>query len=413
MKAKQLTHLGVFLICVAIGRGYAQTSVCASHAGSLYCLPTHVVGNPSGSSSNPFTPWSPVYSAVGSQLTLLPLPSPASGISLVFDASLGVVTRKTQSLGPLFAERAETVGRHKIFLELDYQRFQFSSIDTISLKHIPIVFEACNQPLTQNGTFCPGNLTVAATDNRIDLRINQITASATYGLAKNFDVSVLVPIVNTSMGYDLNSVNTIQGSTGVFNPGSVASGATGIGDLTVRGKGTLYQTEHFGIAAGTDVRFPTGDELNFLGSGAWGVKPFVVASYQWRISPHANVAYQWNGNSVLGNPNAGNSGQSGEQLPASLQYSLGVDLAASKRVTIAADFLSFRLFNALRLSRVNPFGYPSVAPTRDDFTTSDGTIGLKVNPTANLVLNANVDLKLDHNGLRHQPVPLLGASYTF
>ena len=199
----------------------------------------------------------------------------------------------------------------------------------------------------------------------------------------------------------------------MFKPGSVSSGASGIGDLTFRGKGTLYRTERFGIAAGTDVRFPTGDELNFLGSGAWGVRPFLVASYQWRISPHANVAYQWNGNSVLGNPNAGSAGQGGEQLPTSLQYSLGVDVAASKKVTIAADFLSFRLFNALRLTQVNPFGYPSVFPARNDFTTSDGTIGVKVNPVANLILNANVDFKLDHNGLRHKPAPLVGASYTF
>jgi hypothetical protein len=413
VNAKRLIHVGLFLICAGIGGCYAQTAVCASHSGSLYCLPTRVVGNPSGISNNPFTPWSPAYSAVGSQLTLLPLPSPASGISLVFDTSLGVVTRKTQSLGPLFAERAETVGRHKIFLELDYQRFEFSSIDNTNLKHIPIVFEACDQPFTQNGTFCPGNFTVAATDNRLDLKINQVTASATFGLTKNLDISILIPIINTTEGYDLNSVNTIQGSSGVFKPGSVSSGASGIGDLTFRGKGTLYQTEHFGIAAGTDIRFPTGDELNFLGSGAWGVRPFLVASYQWRISPHANVAYQWNGNSVLGNPNAGSAGQAGKQLPGSLQYSLGVDLAASKKVTIAADFLSFRLFNALRLSQVNPFGYPSVSPTRNDFTTSDGTIGVKVNPVTNLILNANVDFKLDHNGLRHKPAPLLGASYTF
>ncbi len=413
MNAKRLIHLGLFLIGGAIGGGYAQTSVCASHSGSLYCLPTRVVGNPSGSSSNPFTPWSPVYSAVGSQLTLLPLPSPASGISLTFDASLGVVTRKTESLGPLFAERAETVGRHKFFLEVDYQRFEFTSIDNIDLKHIPIVFEACDQPLTQNGTFCPGNLTIAATDNRIDLKINQVTTSATFGLAKKFDISIVVPIINTTLGYDLNSVTTIQGNSGVFNPGAVASGATGVGDLTFRGKGTLYQTEHFGIAAGTDLRVPTGDELNFLGSGAWGVRPFLVASYQWRISPHANVAYQWNGDSLLGNPNAGSSAHTKEQLPASLQYSVGADFAASKRLTIAADFLSFRLFNALRLSRVSPIGYPSVFPTRDDFTTSDGTVGVKVNPVANLIVNANVDFKLDHNGLRHNPVPLVGVSYTF
>ena len=51
----------------------------------------------------------PFNTALASQLTSLPIPSPASGFTYTFDKSLGVYTRSAQSLGPILAERAETI----------------------------------------------------------------------------------------------------------------------------------------------------------------------------------------------------------------------------------------------------------------------------------------------------------------
>ena len=45
-----------------------------------------------------------------------------------------------------------------------------------------------------------------------------------------------------------------------------------------RAKGTIFKHERTAIALGADVRVPTGDEKNFLGTGAAGVKPFLSAS---------------------------------------------------------------------------------------------------------------------------------------
>jgi hypothetical protein len=45
---------------------------------------------------------------------------------------------------------------------------------------------------------------------------------------------------------------------------------------------------------------PIGDEFNFHGAGAFGVKPFVIGSMTFkRISPHINAGVQWNGQSFL------------------------------------------------------------------------------------------------------------------
>src|SRR5258708_26309254 len=55
--------------------------------------------------------------------------------------------------------------------------------------------------------------------------------------------------------------------------------ASGIGDLTLRLKGTAFKSGHTGLALAVDVRLPTGDETNLLGSGAAGVKPFLAFSF--------------------------------------------------------------------------------------------------------------------------------------
>src|SRR5262249_23215423 len=57
----------------------------------------------------------PFNTALASQLTSLPIPSPASGFTYTFDKSLGVYTRSAQSLGPILAERAETIGKGKFY----------------------------------------------------------------------------------------------------------------------------------------------------------------------------------------------------------------------------------------------------------------------------------------------------------
>src|SRR5690348_3458121 len=91
----------------------AQTSSCLSHSTSLYCLPNAggLFGSPTG-----ISPFAPTFSAVASQLSLLPTASPASGITLRFDPAAGVPVRTTESLGPILSERAETIGKGKLFL---------------------------------------------------------------------------------------------------------------------------------------------------------------------------------------------------------------------------------------------------------------------------------------------------------
>ena len=49
--------------------------------------------------------------ALASQLTSLPLPSPASGFTYRFDSTTGTFVRTSQSFGPILSDRAETMSR--------------------------------------------------------------------------------------------------------------------------------------------------------------------------------------------------------------------------------------------------------------------------------------------------------------
>ena len=73
-----------------------------------------------------------------------------------------------------------------------------------------------------------------------------------------------------------------------------SSSALGIGDLRLRGKYVAWRDakEKSAVAVGLDLRLPTGDAYNFLGSGTWGIRPFVIYSYSARVSPHASAGFR-------------------------------------------------------------------------------------------------------------------------
>jgi outer membrane putative beta-barrel porin/alpha-amylase len=368
--------------------------------------------------------------SIASQLLTLPLPSPASGFTYTFDPTLGVFTRSTQSFGPILAERAETIGKKKVNVGFSYQHFNFDTIEGIPLNNIPAVFTH------DDAILLGGREDVVTTTSRIEEKIQQSTFFATIGLTNRVDVSVAVPFISN----DLNVVSdaTIQriGTTNPAihffsngqpgNPGyygntrqfSSSGHASGIGDVTIRLKATAVRWEHGGLAFGTDVRAPTGDEMNLLGSGGTGIKPFAAFSYNYkRIAPRFNVGYQWNGKSVLaGDVLTGTK----KSLPNQFLYVVGADVGLASRLSLAVDLLGQRIIDAPRLvgetftTLVHGIQFPNVTfnPT-SSFNLNNGSIGLKFNPFGGLLINANMLLKLDNGGMRDKITPLVGLSYTF
>ncbi len=179
--------------------------------------------------------------------------------------------------------------------------------------------------------------------------------------------------------------------------------------------GVAGQRGRHGFAVGVDLRIPTGDEKNLLGSGTPGVRPFVAWSASAAtISPHFNAGYLWNGSSVLaGNVAEGESADLADQM----FYTIGADMPIGSRVTVAFDVLGRVYLDAPRIQRDqfrSPDGvttFPNIRFTNQTFTEHDGAIGVKLNIAGELLLDFNVLFRLDDNGLRDNVTPLIGFEY--
>src|SRR5262245_13309274 len=60
-------------------------------------------------------------SQLATQFASFPLGSSSGGMTYVFDESLGTLRRGSMSFGPLFAERALTIGRKRLNIGVNYQ----------------------------------------------------------------------------------------------------------------------------------------------------------------------------------------------------------------------------------------------------------------------------------------------------
>jgi hypothetical protein len=525
----------------------STTEALSSQGKGIFGLPTHL-GHFDASIARTLTP---INNDISLQLSLLPLASPGSGFSLTFDPALKTFVTSTDSLGPILSERADTVGKHRLAVGVSYQFFQFDKIDHVGLSNFPAVFTHANDinVQTPQGTICspatttppPGVEAIAPdqslasfnfaapsaprgdcsfirdrfqTQNSIKLHVHQVTAYATFGLTRNFDVSVVIPFVDVLFGvssqatiatgtyYSYHFFRLSNGGTACplnggaqpptltaadvgncyqhnfpdtnLSPGSGpgSGSAKGIGDVTVRLKDVVWRGERLGIAAGVDLRFPTGDALNYLGSGAYGVKPFVIASYHARVAPHAMVGFEANGISVTGGDVTTTTKG---QLPNEFVYDVGVDAYATKRLTGAFDIIGQRIFNTQSLvvnqdlylapcSSLVTIGQPAqmmyhnpsqnnapatctvfVDASQNSTNYYDGNRSLITNPTVpatgtlpnldskagvstnitnasagvkvalvkRLVLSLNILVRLDEGGLHSKPAPMAALGYTF
>ena len=401
--------------------------------------------------------------AIATQITLLPLASPASGFTYKYDPTTGGLTQLKESFGPVLTERGETIGRHKFYFGATFQRFRFNKLDGTPLHNFRSVFSHATgtgtDPLTPDP---PYESQFISTQNSIDLKVNQFTIFGTYGISDRIDFSVAIPILQ--IGFNVISNATIErtldksgsptetpfGYAHYFDPANTATSLThtfsnnqypvqapgdlyanpsknnamGLGDVEFRLKGTVYRTDRIRLALLTDFRVPTGDEKNFLGSGAYGLKPSVAVSIRTgRLTPHINAGYQWNGASLLaGDILAGTK----SKLPGFAFFSAGTDIGITRSLTLAVDYLGQELINAPRIESSTysveagftlasgQTSFPTtIAAGKQTYNQSNAAFGLKYNIYDRLIVSGNLLVALNDGGLRERIVPLIGLSYSF
>src|SRR6266540_1667637 len=370
-----------------------------------------LVTNPDGSLSTHSAHFNSAFQAeftqfnisLASQLAAIPLPSPASGFTYSLDPGLGVLKRSTQSFGPIYTERADTIGKHKFSVGINYQRFSFDTIEGVDLGDVPAVFTL--------GLLDRLDVSLAIPIIRVDMSV--VSNATIYRIGSCPDPTKLPCSPKTHYFAD----PTVSDGIGDHRVFSQSGRASGIGDLVVRLKGTAIKTGHTGLALGADVRIPTGDEEKLLGSGAAAIKPFLAFSFgAGKVAPHLNAGYSWNGKSVL----AGNvlTGEK-KRLPDEFVFAGGLDWGAAERLTVALDVLGRRVIDSPRLQS-QTFTALDGHTTRPDirfvtgsFNVVNGSFGVKFNPTGKLLVDLNVLFKLNDAGLRAKVTPFFGVEYSF
>jgi hypothetical protein len=392
------------------------------------------------------------------QLSTFPIGSSSGGFSYAFDPALGTLRRASSSFGPLFAERAATIGRGRMSAGFNYQhasynRFEGSALDDGSIKFflrhqeccttggpvMPPFFGVVEQP---DGTllnpFFEGDLIEAALSLKVSTDV--VSLFGNYGLTDRWDVGLAVPIVHVDM--DANVRATIRRLATAANPlihtfvqGSDVSeqtfqqggSATGIGDIELRTKYRLFDFRAGGLAAAADFRLPTGKEEELLG-GSTQVKLFLVESGgNERVTQHVNVGYTFSqgGESDL---SAGSIGAT-PSFPDEFNYAAGVEIVVEPRVTVIADIVGRNLRNVGRLDLVSktfafqPQGTPAppvatmqfeeFEPRAGNLNLMYGTAGVKINPRGNWLISASVLFPLTDSGLKNRLTTIVGMDYAF
>ncbi len=353
--------------------------------------------------------------SIATSLGNLPFTSATSGVTFSFVGGTPVAT--SVSGGPIFAERAQTLGRGRMLAGVNFNGLSMDNVRGIPLNNLSFTFThqnvadaALGDPVYENDLI----------DVHTHMKLNLLATSvfASYGVLDNLDVGILVPIIHASLsGSSLARIVDAEANSPhhfgtqanpVDTAFSASSGsATGIGDIAVRAKLNLRQTTTHGYAILADIRVPTGDTANFLGSGALSVRVLGVASARYgNFSPHVNAGFALRAGNIQNN---------------SLLATIGFDQLVSPKVTIAGEVIGDFMMGQSKLELPKPvvFTSPTVRtvkltdiPDRKD-NIIDASLGLKFTLPNQYRLVTNFLLPLAKAGLQPKFLWTVGFERTF
>ena len=363
------------------------------------------------------------------------------------------------TFGPLFTERAVTLGRNKLNLNVGYTWIKFDQFNGKNLDRLTNRVEKAFVPETGTveyfGLFRAfqdvndPNLTRLAGDRvrlNLDIEAMLFDFSFTYGILDNLDVNVNIPVLRTyarsavqetlpdprclGINEDCDvALATLGGDdNGFFHLPEQVSRATslGVGDIHFRGKYAMPITEPFRIATLLDVVVPTGDPADFQGTGDTRVGTLVIGSRD--VGPifevHSQGGVEFNCNDV-------------DRSQA--RYAAGVTTQLMSFMALTVDFLGrsefgaqARIPNAGRLPAVrNIDGVPTLTQPlselvdKQDFKGRPIFVDIKRNDILDLAVGgrfalgdrtmilANFLIPLNQDGLRSDFIPTIAVETNF
>jgi hypothetical protein len=347
--------------------------------------------------------------ALASAHAQVPSPSTTGAFSFVLVGEYDAFVRVPQSLGPTFAERAQTLGRHIFTIGSSYSHMDFDTLEGDSLRHL-----VSSQPALSPAFIArlPRSDQLRALDNtletQLDVRfgLDVLFLSTAMGITDDLDVSATLSLVRAQMRVGANAViHDPNGDGGVFfsgaQPGVVVGGAgrecsvdfrcatdgfnataTGTGDILLRAKWHAVDLSLADVALAGVLTVPTGNAGNYLGFHDPTVTPWFIASKTFGVvAPHLNIGY------------ALRSGRDVSQA----EWIAGCDIRATAWLTLTADAL----------------GYHDDHRDGVNDDVLQAALGAKWNPFGNLVLGGSLQLPMNRDGLRADVIYSLQAEQAF
>jgi hypothetical protein len=341
-----------------------------------------------------------------------PVASASSSVVYTYDPTVDAPQLRPELAGPIFGERAETVGRGRLDFTASYSFVRLATIDGESLDDLVNRRTVGNRFLffrvRPAATLADGRVTTLLPVHvtlDIGVEAHIVSPSVTYGVTPDLDVNVTLPVIRTSLDLHATTVVPDPRFPGfALPPGSDFAGtdvlsasadSVGVGDLLLRAKYVAWRGAPADVAFGLGLSLPTGDADDFQGTGTTHVLPSVIASRLLadRIELLANVAMEFD---------CGDVGRS------AVLWALGGTVSIMDHLAAPIVFLGRHELGA----PADPIRVPFFFQIhRSD--TVDASVGLRWSFAETALLSANALVPLTRDGLQADVVPTVNVEWRY
>ncbi len=323
------------------------------------------------------------------ELATLPISTSSGGFTYRLNSTLGTMERVSQTFGPFFVDRAVTAGRRQSSLGISYRYSSFGSLDGRDLEDGTFITTA-NRFRSDPGPFDVEALA-------LQVSTSTVTLFGNYGVTDRLDIGAAVPFVTLRL--DGERTNTYNGTSFVQARGT--SNVTGLADIAVRAKFHVYEKGPQGVAAGVELRLPTGSADDIHGAGAAAVKLSAVGSVgRGNLESHVNLSWTEGG------------------ISREVGFAGAVVWAANARLSISGEVLARRIQTLGRIQDViephptlNNVDTLRLVAVGENATTRFAVVGAKWNVGRTLLLSTHVLLPFSDTGFRQGLTPMISLDY--
>jgi hypothetical protein len=343
-----------------------------------------------------------------------PAISTVPGLTFRYNAELELFERSSASLGPVFVEQAQTLGRGKLEGGFSYLFIDFDELNGSALDRIGFAAQHHPDPIL-------GDNTISLQFDKFTLQSHVISLFSTYGVTDRWDINILLPVVYTYWSMRSRAhINNENGPVYFFDDGlqitertfSAADDKVGLGDLQLRTKYHFLSYGGFNLASGFALRVTTGEVENFQGIGDTTLtSSFIISQEYGRFHAHASSGIEYN---------LDDSDRSRVRYAGGLTFQIIEQLVLLVDVIGSANLKTDRI--SVNVPEFNndvpdgspplPSGYTHISlPLNVDIV--DLVVGFKAQPVKSVIGFFAVFLPLNDEGLRSELIPTFGLEFAF